>query len=240
VNVAPRLAAALRDVDGVVAVAPHPDDVAESAGGFVRRLAERWAVTVVTVFCESTWAPKIDPARRTAAYVTRVRRAEDEAYCAALGLQRRELGLPDASLRGYDDDSERGPMATTDRVREQVEPGIAAALAAFERPFVLCPAAIGGHVDHVIVRDAVLALAGGAPVLLYEDLPYAIEAPPLSRAPVAAATVGVSVAIEVAQKLRDLGAYESQIRASDRAAVRQAADRTGGSHERFWLVSADV
>jgi LmbE family N-acetylglucosaminyl deacetylase len=39
------------------------------------------------------------------------------------------------------------------------------------------PSAIGGHVDHLLVRDAALALGDrlGIPVWLYAELPYAVR-----------------------------------------------------------------
>src|SRR5205085_7027158 len=42
---------------------------------------------------------------------------------------------------------------------------------------VWAPAGIGGHDDHIQVRDVALELArrGGPPVTLYADLPYAVR-----------------------------------------------------------------
>jgi LmbE family N-acetylglucosaminyl deacetylase len=112
-----------------------------------------------------------------------IRRAEDERYAWFMEVSLVDLGLPDATFRGYagDDqllgdphDDDEPPVALLRREILRLEP-----------QQVYFPLGIGGHVDHVLCRDAALALVAEprgwvmpAPdlaglVSFYEDFPYA-------------------------------------------------------------------
>lgn len=228
----------------VLALAPHPDDLAFSVGGLLRRLAGRREITVVTVFTRNAWAPNWDLAKRDPETVSRVRQAEDVRYCEAVGARRLSLDLADAGLRGYDDDTERlGPRAddgVAARVREGLEPLLRSA------DVLLCPLGLGGHVDHGIVRDAALAAGSGRArlVCLYEDLPYARD---LSETEIADHARRVAPGARPwrlylgplwRRKLEDLAVYRTQVRAQDLDDIRAHALRVGGDGgpaERVWL-----
>jgi LmbE family N-acetylglucosaminyl deacetylase len=143
----------------VLLVAPHSDDVALSMGATARLLCGTTSPRLVTVFT------------RVAARAADPRRAEDGEYAAAIGAAHtwcgiRESGLRPAIRRG-------GPparlvmlgltRAVTRRLRPILAPGAV----------VFGPLAVGGHVDHVLVRQALLGLRRRHRVFLYEDLPYA-------------------------------------------------------------------
>ncbi len=112
-----------------------------------------------------------------------LRRAEDERFAWFMEVSLVDLGLPDASFRGYvgDDellgeprDDDEAPVAILRREILRLEP-----------QQVYFPLGIGGHVDHVLCRDVALALVAEprgwvmpAPDLaglisFYEDFPYA-------------------------------------------------------------------
>jgi LmbE family N-acetylglucosaminyl deacetylase len=112
-----------------------------------------------------------------------IRRAEDERFAWFMEVSLVDLGLPDASFRGYvgddqllgapreDDDA---PIALLRREILRLEP-----------QQVYFPLGIGGHVDHVLCRDVALALLAeprgwvmpipdlAGVVSFYEDFPYA-------------------------------------------------------------------
>jgi LmbE family N-acetylglucosaminyl deacetylase len=118
-----------------------------------------------------------------AADLTAMRRAEDERYAYFVEASIVDLDLPDAIHRGYEgDDALLGTPAEDD------EPPIEALrreILRLEPQQVYAPLAVGGHVDHRLCRDAVLALLDEprswvmpAPDLVglvsfYEDFPYA-------------------------------------------------------------------
>jgi LmbE family N-acetylglucosaminyl deacetylase len=153
------------------------------------------------------------------------RRAEDIAACASLGAAHVHLGYRDAVYR-YD--ARGNPLYVTDFIGGRVQPHdwrtLYFALAAQLRQVcrdarqVYCPLAIGGHVDHVLVRAAAeLALPGV--LTYYEDYPYAQK---ISQGnadvsqEVAGLTRGLRVrtialsAGDIDTRIRVIGAYASQ------------------------------
>ena len=99
-----------------------------------------------------------DPAQRM-----RERAAEDRAALALVCRTALGLGFLDAQYRAPRDNP------SPDRIAERIAAAIGGP------SLLLAPAAIGGHADHVLVRDAAVALQReGWPVVLYADLPHAI------------------------------------------------------------------
>jgi LmbE family N-acetylglucosaminyl deacetylase len=152
-------------------VSPHRDDAALSAAATLDTLCRRGAaVTVVSCYTQSAWAPFLPPGR-TAEEITRVREEEDERYIRRLGGRARALGLSllDAPLR-------RPGRGVFERDGEQ-EAADAEALAAALRPHLngdaaLFPLGLGGHVDHRVARAVALDVCREVPLGFYEDVPY--------------------------------------------------------------------
>jgi LmbE family N-acetylglucosaminyl deacetylase len=191
-----------------------------------------------------------------------LRRDEDRAYARFAGASLVELNLADAVFRGYvGDDQLLGEPRTDDPapVRElrSVVRGLAPSL-------VYLPLAVGGHVDHRLVRRAGMALLTAAidpaAVRFYEDFPYAhnldfrdaadldaeFEAglPESWRA--TAEIVPISEVLE--RKVAALGAYASQLgrlfggEDPMARAVRERAETVGrqsgtGASERYWRLT---
>jgi hypothetical protein len=149
---------------GVVVLSPHLDDAVLSCWHLLDR-ADRAAVVNVFTAPPPPGAPlawwdrltgATDPAQRM-----RERRAEDARALGHAGASACALGQLDHQYRF-------GPEP-----RAAVAAGIAGAVGA--GALVVAPAGLAGHPDHVLVRDAALALAtAGARVTLYADLPHAI------------------------------------------------------------------
>ncbi len=99
-----------------------------------------------------------------AAAQMRRRHAEDEAALASVGCDSISFGLLEADSRDAGDDPDAIEVAR-------------ALDAAVEAASVIhAPIGIGSHPDHVIARDAALALSAelSVPLALYADIPYAI------------------------------------------------------------------
>jgi hypothetical protein len=159
-------------------LSPHPDDICFSLGALAFR---RRAGTLLTVFSRSSFLAPSQAWRVSGNEgVSGLRRAEDAAFATACGLSRRELGLEDAMARGRrvfdlaplaEDAAWLAPLlhAGLETPPPPPEPRV--------RPWLFCPAGIGGHLDHVLLR---LAVAGNIETLMrswrvcfYEDLHYA-------------------------------------------------------------------
>lgn len=167
--------------------------------------------------------------------------------CAMLGANPVHLGLLDAIYRC---DAQGTPLYTTDFIGGTVHPHdwqvqlpkVETALAPLVHAAtrVYCPLAIGGHVDHVIVRHAVETLADARAIRYYEDFPYADKpgafAPPQGWA---CEPVGLT-AHEVEMRIHAIACYKSQLFAVFGSAeamperVRGYVARVGG--ERYWFV----
>jgi LmbE family N-acetylglucosaminyl deacetylase len=163
-------------------LSPHLDDAVFSCGGLMaRQVADGDFVTVVTICAGNPPADTLSPFAQSLQdrwdETITERRIEDRMACGRLGASVHHLDIPDAIYR-------RGPEGEFLYVSEDdifgslhpIEMTLVEHLAALllevipEEAMVYCPQAIGGHVDHRLVR-----LAAGKwdfPVMYYYDLPY--------------------------------------------------------------------
>lgn len=215
----------------VVLIAPHPDDVAYSIGGLAAKLARYTTLELVTVFARSAWA--VPRALRHAGFktITAVRQKEDLNFCHRLGMRLHTLDFADSSLSGYDAVSERESRYSNDPRPARVLESLSRLLTNVAPDMVLAPAAIGGHVDHRIVRDVVRRMnVRNWRIAFYEDLPYAAE---FSLASLTAAlqrdglrplrTVNIDTTFNI--KLAALWDYQSQTEHDTADAVVRHAKR---------------
>ena len=179
----------------VLAVSPHLDDAAFSAGGALAAWVRGGAaVTVATVFTRSHPAPtgfalrcQTDKGIAPDVDYLALRRDEDREACAALGAEPVWLDLPEAPHRGYGSPEAlfAGVHAGDRRTWRDVLDRLRALVAARPPDLVLSCQGLGGHVDHLHVVRAVAALADetGVPVGWWRDAPYAIRGAATPPAP---------------------------------------------------------
>ena len=169
----------------ILIVSPHLDDA--RLGCCDHALAWRqqgWAVRAVTLF--SAAGPCISPvlssrvmgALDPSLYMQR-RRNEDADALASVGLTAEHLGLVDAGFRGTGTPDfqslaqlwcgNAGPDGAA--LVEQAAQALRAQAAGVVR--VLSPLAVGGHVDHVIARQACERAFDASQLSYYADMPYA-------------------------------------------------------------------
>lgn len=243
----------------ILFVSPHLDDIALSCGGLVRRLAAHGQRVVIATVCTAD-RPAGQPLFAAAQHVHgewqlgdeqpyAIRRQEDAAGCAVLGAQPIHLGLLDAIYRQdeagaplYHPDTFMGGQVTEHdwqhflpQVKAVLQPHMRNALR------IYAPLSIGGHVDHVLVRQAVEEMAGDALVMFYEDYPYAGKTVWQDSA-VTAGLVPAALALsqnETESRILAISQYPSQMFALFEQAetmpekVRQYVGQTGG--ERVWM-----
>jgi LmbE family N-acetylglucosaminyl deacetylase len=164
----------------VVAVSPHLDDAAFSAGGALAWMAgQGWNVIVATVFSATVPDPEgfalrcqTDKGLKPDADYMAIRRAEDLAAGEALGVRMMHLPLPEAPHRGYADAAALfGPLRPDDMPAPVAE--LLRGLLSDWRPhLILAPQAVGGHVDHVLVVQALRQVTPEVPVGWWADFPY--------------------------------------------------------------------
>ena len=149
-------------------LSPHLDDVVLSCPGYIQRLRAQGITPVIaTVFTEAD-APH--------AALYRVRRQEDRRAAKLLGASVTHLGFLDAPFRSPRYSGFRGIVFGRAREYPKTVRAVASRITALIsklRPAqVLAPLAVGNHVDHRVVRDAVLSAVDPHLLLFYEDRPY--------------------------------------------------------------------
>ncbi|MEA2179630.1 MAG: hypothetical protein QOG77_2927 [Solirubrobacteraceae bacterium] len=189
----PRPALPVTDPLHVLAVSPHLDDAAFSAGATLATLiAHGHRVTLVTAFTASVAHPsdfalacQADLGVPACVDVMAMRRVEDMEAAAHLGVQRLvHLPFAEAQYRGYDSpDALLGPL----REDDDVAPDLRAALDVLgSYDLILAPLALGDHVDHRQLRRAI-GLPGRwddpepvrrfsrGPLALWRDTPHVLN-----------------------------------------------------------------
>ena len=233
--------------DGTLVVAPHPDDAAWSIGGTIGLL--RRPVALLTVFGRTSYTRE-GGFEADADGVTRRRRSEDQAFAARFDLDWEYLELESAGLRSpnpasiFIDSDEDGAVLDGDRraVGARVETGLRAAMERWAPRAVVAPAGIGGHRDHLIVRDTAVRLANatGMDLVYYEDLPYALALSDdqltavIGRVDPTAKATYVPIGGTLAAKLSAVSLYRSQVDQRALDGVVEAATKWGPPMERLW------
>lgn len=134
-------------------------------------------------------------------------------------------------------DIARGRVCRGDRNLQRAVEGVIREQVAEHRPrLVLAPLGCGRHVDHLIVRDAAVALASGPGagpmVAFYSDYPYALHQAPDDGFVRRHALVRADFAEASAEKADLVRCYRTQVDALYPAGVPQVAD------ELWWPPSA--
>jgi LmbE family N-acetylglucosaminyl deacetylase len=210
----------------ILALSPHLDDAAFSAGGALAAwVDDGWTVTIATLFTGNVAQPRgfalacqLDKGIPPETDYMALRRAEDARACARLGARAEHLPLLEAPHRGYPDAAALfQPCRPDDDVAAALVSAITALLRAHKPQEVWAPRALGGHVDHVLVHRAARRAAEAAhiPVRWWTDWPYADRHAPAD--PEAASVAGLRWVDEVltparrAQKAGACAAYQSQL-----------------------------
>ena len=266
--------ARIADSRRILAISPHLDDAVLSVGGIIARAVGGGAeVVVATVFTADAPHPAI-----SSPIIEELnkhwnlgpspfahRRGEDFAAVRALGARVSHGGLPDAIYRT---DQERNCLYLTrtdifsapshnDDIAFALDRLFNDWIEDFQPDAVLCPLAVGRHVDHVVTSESFRAIASGRnlKVFLYEDFPYSTgRFPPQFPDSVEAAlrrsqwaiahlervSVDVSAKIgailEYASQIKDLFGNAEQLQIAVRHAMSSANSR-GGFCETVWATS---
>lgn len=203
-----------------LALSPHLDDAVFSCGGTLAQLVDDgWRVCMATAFTRSVvpaagfaLACQLDKGLAPDVDYMALRRAEDRAAAAILGVEARWLDLPEAPHRGYESAAALfGAVQEDDRVWEPLA-GLIRGLVTELRPdLVLAPQGLGNHVDH---RQTIRAVRDALPdgVCFYRDTPYAIRNPDAAAdVAVPAREFRVGIARGLDRKVAASCAYGSQV-----------------------------
>ncbi|MGD2158934.1 MAG: PIG-L family deacetylase, partial [Anaerolineales bacterium] len=165
------------------------DDAALSCGGSLWELAQSGQRAAVWTVCAgdpppgplSPFAESLHARWEVGRDAIAERRVEDESSCARLGVSHRHIPIPDCIYREAQEGGPHlytseealfGPLHPAEeelvsRLRELLET---------ELPHgakLVCPLALGGHVDHRLTRAAAEGL--GRPLWFYAEYPYVLQ-----------------------------------------------------------------
>jgi len=176
-----------------VYLSPHHDDICFSLGALTGKI--RGGI-LVNIFSISSYADEALHLPLDPRLVSRIRNQEDDGFALRCGLTKHNLDQLDSPLRN------RGPYDPMDRLGEveQFAPLLRVCLASLSSPqekaLLFCPAGIGMHRDHLIVRDIIIRdyeqFRAAFDIVFYEDLHYASK--------IAAREQGLREFLEVAGK----------------------------------------
>jgi LmbE family N-acetylglucosaminyl deacetylase len=172
-------------------LSPHFDDVALSCGGLVWEQVQAGQPASIWTICAgeppagplSSFAQSLHDRWQTGDQAVPRRLAEDIASCQALGASWRHFNLPDCIYRPggesgvhYYDSEESlwgevhpGEALLIEKLAEMLDPDIP------ETAQLICPFALGGHVDHRLTRS--VAERSGRRLWYYLDYPYVLKEP---------------------------------------------------------------
>jgi LmbE family N-acetylglucosaminyl deacetylase len=207
-------------------ISPHFDDAVLSCGGLIwEQTRKNIPVEAWTVCAGDPPAGPLTPQAEKihrewgtsrATETVALRRAEDKTALQNVGAAWHHFTVPDCIYRR----SPEGEALYPDRYtgpRHPAEAGLPAEIAASLSKELLpddrlvCPLTVGGHLDHVLVRDAAEKL--GRPLWYYAEIPYLLDYPQ-ALGPVAS---GLEEIIEPISEdgldvwLEGISAYASQV-----------------------------
>ncbi|MCP4443883.1 MAG: hypothetical protein GY811_00875 [Myxococcales bacterium] len=163
----------------ILVLSPHPDDAVLSVGGLLLQHSDAQVATVFTA------DPPLERVKKLSGLATpETRRGEDSVAMAKLGVKAHLLDLVDAIDRVGEDGARLyqtlpslcGPVLPTDA--PTCDHILEAVKAILGDRVLLCPMAIGAHVDHQLAAHVGRRLSkAGRAVLFYEDAPYVYPDP---------------------------------------------------------------
>lgn len=175
-----------------VYLSPHFDDAALSCGGLIWEQVQAGETAHVWTICAGTapeelsvFAQSLHTRWKTGMEAVDQRRNEDIASCRLMGAQFRHYAIPDCIYRKDPEgktflyDSEEAIFgklhpAEMNLVESLSENLLQDITRLAPQPCVLvCPLALGNHVDHQLTRLA--AEATGIPLYYYADYPYVLN-----------------------------------------------------------------
>lgn len=179
-------------------LSPHFDDVALSCGGIVWQKAQSGEDAGIWTICAgeipdgplSEFAQNLHQRWQTGEKTVERRRQEDIASCNSLNARYRHFSIPDCIYRFTETKSsaegdsflQREHLYSEQTFLGPLHPAEEALVELLSRKLVnevpesaqfISPLAIGGHVDHRLVRSA--AEKTGRELLYYADYPYCLK-----------------------------------------------------------------
>jgi len=197
----------------ILYISPHLDDAVLSSGGVIRimkRVCKE--LVILNVFSKSKWSiySNIEDYKE----ITKIRKEENELYGKKIHVQMKYGEVYDSSLRGYTDETELLAHVREDDTYRKVKNVLLSELINNDYDIIFCPLAIGGHIDHKLIRY-IMEQLNPTDIYYFEDLPYAthfrsyeiIEHCNMEKKE----QLFFDISLEIENKLQDITLYQSQL-----------------------------
>ena len=206
-------------------ISPHLDDAVLSAGGFIYEQTQAGIpVEIWTIVCgypppgELTLRAQLEHFQwgtGTAEETINLRRSEDVEAARIVGAKAIHFDVPDCIYRRGPDGEELyldifvQPHAAEANLPDQIAQTIIPLLQADDQ--IICQLGLGGHVDHILVRQAVERL--NRPLWYAADVPYVLRQPEELASQVAGMKTSIFPITETGLKawIEAALAYKSQL-----------------------------
>jgi len=157
----------------ILILSPHIDDAFLSLGGFISKYSKSHCIEVVNVFSFDPWVLEdFDTNNKLKNIMTR--KVEESKNTELSKIKVKYLDLP----AGW---KERGYPSWQSPIDKEKDSKLIKILKKYVRTVstsydvTLAPLAIGGHIDHKLVRLIASTVTSLEKIAFYEDLPYAFE-----------------------------------------------------------------
>lgn len=153
-------------------LSPHIDDAFLSLGGFISKYSHKHLIEVVNIFSYDPWVLKKFDTKSKQKNIL-IRKKEEIINSKASETTIHFWEYPAGwKERGYSQWQLPIDKSKDADLLKKLKRRLKAMSKKFD--LVFAPLSIGGHVDHLIVRN-VVAMLSDLNVVFYEDLPYALE-----------------------------------------------------------------
>lgn len=230
--------------DVVILLSPHLDDVAFSMSGFLYYLIQKkYNVYLINIFNNSNYCL---PGFKTDC-VNKQREIEDHKFAKQFNLNKINFNLDDSSILKHTELSET--LCVPNDIRRKKVHALLFEFFNITKPCkIFCPIAIGGHIDHRMVKEICLEIGYRSfqNIFFYEDLPYACNYTPEDASIIIKKATTLTLFpkyIDISDiwpvKESSISFYESQVNQAMILNIKNYAQNLGNNgylYERIWSI----
>lgn len=166
----------------ILVLSPHLDDAAFSIGPLLAKIKNKYKIIVGTAFTKTeltltdfALACQLDKGLSKEVDYMALRRKEDIDWSNTIGAEAVHGLLAEAPHRGYNTaQSLFGSIQSKDDIEIRLVMWLKQLMITHDPMLILCPLAVGHHVDHVWVKNMVTKINKyKIPIFFFKDQPYA-------------------------------------------------------------------
>lgn len=219
-------------------LSPHLDDALLSMGGSILLLKKKFNVST---FFNTAWTTLSK--KMSVQEITKLNLKEEITVMNALKCQFDFLNYPEALLRGYKQWNDPLDLKNEKNLISEIKKSITKKIVSSNAIYI--PAAIGQHVDHLLVFSIFCDLCYKLDVYIYEDLPYAYYGDTDNRLKIIqrnfkTTEILIDITDVISMKKKYLSEYKTQLSKDDIENVLNYAKTIksdGRFYERIWKLS---